>query len=265
MTEPHKGYVSAPPPDATKPPEQPANAVLGELLRDQIWMAAHTSPRSLQTVLGASEIGSQCPRQIAYKAVSVPGTNLRDPMRVLAGTGLHFALAELFTRLDGGTGRYLVEQHVSYRGVPGTVDLFDRRRHTVIDWKSTLSKRLWDVKNSGPQEKYIVQCQTYGAGLAAQGERVDNIAIVYVCLDGELSDLRAYQFPFDQSAADKAIDRADDIRKRARESGPASVDANPNRLCPWCDHYRPGVADFNTGCPGGSSDNSTNDNDSKEG
>ncbi len=245
-------YVSPPAPQTIHHPENPANAVLAELLRDQIWMAAHTSPRSLQTAVGASEIGGLCARQVAYKAAGTPGTNLRDPMRVLAGTGLHEALAGLFTRLDGGTGRYLVEQHVTYRGIPGTVDLFDRRRHTVIDWKSALKSKLSDIKYNGPQAKYVTQVQTYGAGLAAQGERVDSVAIVYVCLDGELLDLRAFQFPFDQSKADEAIDRYEKIRSAALETGPGHVDANPTRLCPWCDHYRPGAVDFNTGCPGNS-------------
>lgn len=247
---PAKPYVHPPEPTKQDRQESPLAMVLAELLRDQIFTAAHTSPRSLQVSLGASEIGGQCARQIAYRSTGVPGNNLRDPMRVLAGIGLHAALAELFTRLDAGSGRYLVEQKVSYRGVPGTVDLFDRRKHVVIDWKSVLKGRLWDVKNTGPQEKYVTQVQIYGAALAAQGEQVDNVAVVYVPLDSELTDLTAYVFPFDQAKADQAIDRFNEIRSAATLNGPSHLDANPTRLCPWCDHYKPGSVDLQTGCPG---------------
>jgi hypothetical protein len=252
MSEPAKGYVIAPAPEDVEPLEPATllpNAILAELCRDGIWQASVTSPRSLQPTLGASEIGGECNRQMAYRARGVPAVNQRDPMRMLAGTGMHEAMAELYRRLDGGSGRYLVEQHLVYRGIPGTVDLFDRRRGQVIDWKSVLSSKLKDVIRNGPPRKYVTQVQTYGAGLAEAGERVESVAVVYVCLDGELSDLRAFTYPFDRSAADDAIDRYNTVAAQAAQ-GISSVGANPTRLCPWCNHFRPGSKDVAVACPG---------------
>lgn len=231
-------------------PELLPNAILAELCRDAIWQASVTSPRSLQPTLGASEIGGECNRQMAYRAVFTPAVNFRDPMRVIAGTGLHEALANMFQRLDSGSGRYLIERRCEYRGVPGTVDLFDRRRGQVIDWKSAMPDKLPDIRRNGPPRKYIVQVQLYGAALEQAGETVRNVAVVYVPLGGELSDLRAFTVPYDRSVADDAIDRFNTITEQASSSGPGAVGANPTRLCGWCAHYRPGSTDLDQACPG---------------
>jgi PD-(D/E)XK nuclease superfamily len=224
--------------------------LLGDHLRDALWTAAMTSPRTLQVTLGASEIGGECDRQMAYRALGTPPVNHADPLRALVGLGVHLQLADMFRRLDGGSGRYLVEERVSYRGVPGTVDLFDRRRHAVIDWKSTTKAKIRRIARDGPPGKYVVQGQTYGAALEARGETVTHVAMCYVPVDSDLSDVVAFVFPYDRAKADAAIDRWEQVRETAATSGASGIQATPTRLCPWCSHYRPASSDLDTGCPG---------------
>jgi hypothetical protein len=209
--------------------------------------AAYTSERSLQTSLGSSEAGHQCDRRIAYKLAGVPAVNLRDPLRSLLGVGWHAAMADLFRRVDAGSGRYLVEARVTYRGVPGTLDLFDRYTHTVVDWKTSRKSNVMHLRHDGPRKHQTVQVQLYAAGLAQQGEDVRYVALAFVPTDADsLQDLWLWRAPYDQAVADAAIDRVNTLTGVS----PGNVQCVPDRLCPWCAHYRPASDDLNVGCPG---------------
>lgn len=240
-------YVLPPPPAMPEPPvADPLSMMLGDSLRDVILMGALSSERSLQVTIGASEIGGDCPRAQAYRARGVPSVNFPDPLRSLVGIGTHYALADIFRRADRRTGRYLVEQPLTYRGVPGTADLFDRQRHILIDWKTTLLKKLRIIAREGPPRRYVVQAQIYGAAFDAMGEHVERVALAYLATDGELKDLYLWHTAFDRAVADEAIDRFE----RLATAEPAAVPANPSRLCRWCNHYRPGSKDLSVACPG---------------
>jgi len=215
-----------------------------------IALGAMTSPRSLQLSIGSSEIGFDCDRRIAYKLAGVPAVHRSlDPMRALIGIGLHAALEALFYRLDAGSGRFLVEQHVEYRQVPGQADLYDRFTGLVIDWKSSTVSRIRQYRREGLPRHYVVQIQMYAAALAAMGEKPKSTAVIMLPIDGELNKAWAWVAPVDQSIADAAVDRLNVLRERGRASA-AYVPATPSRLCNYCDHFRPGWTDLSTGCPG---------------
>jgi len=237
---------AAPTPPSETPIDVDAYA-LGKTLETLIALGAATSVRSTQTTLGSSEAGHQCDRRIAYRLAGVPAVNhVQDPLRAFVGVGLHLGMAELFQRLDGGAGRFLVESHVEYRGVPGTVDLFDRFTGTVIDWKSTVRSKVSAIQRDGPPMPYVVQCQIYAAALAAAGEAVRTVALAFVPVDGQLSGLYVWRAPFEQRVADEAVDRID----RLRRTLPADAHHRVDRLCPWCHHYLAGSTDLAIGCPG---------------
>lgn len=226
----------------------PIATILAEQLIDQIWMAEATSRRSTQGHIGPSELGTTCDRQLAYRLAGTRKVNHPDPLRVIFGSGLHAALQEMFARIDGGADRFLIEHPVAYRGVSGTVDLYDSRRQAVIDWKSTTKGKLRDIRRRGPNEKYKIQAHTYGAALAAAGYPVRAVALAFVPLDGELADIHVWTAPLDVATADAAVDRLD--RLRAANRPPEDTPADPSRLCPWCSHYRPDSTDLAIGCPG---------------
>jgi hypothetical protein len=233
----------------------PVSAGLAEVLREQIWTGWAASPRSRQTVPGMSEIGAECPRQLAYKVAGVPPVNFSsEPMPSLTGTGMHAELAAIFSRLDGGTGRYLIESPVKLRGdegieIPGTVDLYDRRRRIVIDWKTTKAARLRKVRAEGPPGRYLTQIQCYAAALAQTGETPERVAIVYLPHDGSLNDLWAYTAAIDPDVPIQALRRYREILNAvAPGNDPLAVDAQPTRLCGYCPHYSRNASAPNAAC-----------------
>lgn len=234
-------------PDASHAkPLDPESYALQRSLISLIQLGAATSHRSLQPVIGMSEIGRICERQIAYTLNGTEKSNLTDPLRALIGTGWHLAMEAMFKRLDGGSGRFLVERNVRFRGIPGTLDLYDRLEHTLIDWKTVLRSKLANIRYNGPQSAHVIQLQGYAATLAAAGEDVRWCALAFIPVDGELDDLYVWRTPYDASVADAAVNRVNKLLDR-----PAStVDPTYSDLCPWCDFYQPDSTDIEAGCPG---------------
>lgn len=232
---------------------EPATDYLGEVyavecsLRSLLHLGAVTAPRGRQEAIGMSEIGNPCDRRLAHRLAGTRPVNVTDPSRALVGTGWHAAVAEVFRRLDAGSGRFEVERRVNYRGVPGTLDLFDRAIVTAIDWKTTTKSKLGRIRYNGPDAAYVTQLQMYGAALAASGETVRWVALAYVPVDGTLDDLWLWRTPFDATVADAAVARANGLRDLDH---PNAARATPGRLCPWCPYYRPNQPATRESCPG---------------
>ena len=221
---------------------------LAGVYRTLIGIGAATATRTLQRTIGSSELGYACDRRLAYRLSETPVTNTRDPLVTLLGTGWHAAMAETFARINGLTGgRFLVEQPVMYRDIPGQCDLYDKTLATVVDWKSSTLDKISHLKRQGPALPYQVQVQCYASGLIELGHDVRNVALVFVPRDGKtLDQIWVWRTKYDRKVADDAIDRLEALRGKA----PQDVPATPDRLCPWCSHYLPGSTDLSVGCPG---------------
>ena len=224
--------------------------VLAESVRDTIWMAEHSTARSAQKAVGWSGIGDACPRKLAYQLTDTAISNRPDPLKAMVGTGGHLVMAEHYRRLDGGSGRYATEIPVSYRGVPGTADLLDRRRGVVIDWKFKPLAKIKRLAREGVatlSPGYVVQAHGYGAGLRAAGEQVSAVALCFIPTDSVLADIHVWSAPLDVAVADKAVDRLAALRGF---SG-AQIPPRPGPLCPWCPYFRAGhTGPLDDACPG---------------
>lgn len=247
--------TSAAPAPWTLPPERdtsplpvdPVAFAVAETYSSLIALGAATSPRNLQFAIGSSEIGYDCDRRLAYRLHGTPLVRRSlDPLRALVGIGVHEALAQIFRRLDAGSGRFLVEYHVDYRGVPGSVDLYDRYSRTVVDWKTSTKDKVREYRRDGLPRNYVVQPQMYGAGLEAEGEEPAQVAVVFLPYDGNLTQTWAWTSAYDVRVADDAVDRLERLRGRP----PALTENKPSRYCRYCDHYRPSSTDLRVGCPG---------------
>lgn len=223
----------------------PASA-LEMVLGSHIELGTITSDRSLQTAIGASEVGYPCPRRLAYALSGAPVVNHGDPMRLLVGTGVHLVLEEIHHRLDRGAGRFRTELATVYRNVPGKADLLDTYLHLLLDWKTCSKERLAKYAKDGAPINHRVQIQIYAAGLRAAGYDIERVGVVFLPYDGALSQIHVWEASPDPTEADAAIDRLEGLRGK----DPADVPAVPDRLCAYCAHYNPRSTDLNRACPG---------------
>lgn len=238
--------LSSPTPESTL---DPIGLVLGDALRELIWTGAMSSERSRQVEVGMSEIGSLCDRQLAYRAAGVPPVNVgNDPMPSIIGTGFHLHMEKVFRSLD--PRRWLVETPLTYQGIKGTCDLYDRRRKLLIDWKSTSKQKLRRLRQDGPPHQAQVQIQLYGAAMREAGEDPQRLALAYVPRDGQLDDLWVWSTTPDQSIVDTAMERFHLIVALTSDLSPAQAPATPTRLCSFCSHFSSGSTDLARACPG---------------
>jgi len=221
---------------------QPQAAILGAALASQIEHGLATSSRSRQREIGASEIGFACGRRLSYRLHGTAKTNFTDPMKLMTGLGVHTVLAEIYA----ANPRYLVEHPVTFRGIRGTLDLYDRGTATVIDWKTTSKSRLASYAKQGPPMHYVTQINIYAAALMEQGFLVSRVALAFLPSDGALSNLWVWLAEPDKRVALDAADRVEALRHLE----PSNVDAKPDRYCGWCDYYLPTSTDLSIGCPG---------------
>lgn len=231
----------------------PEAYALGRTLASLIALGLGTDKRSLQQTIGSSEVGHVCDRRVSYKVHNAPPTNTKAQggrLRRAIGTGVHLMLANVFIDLDKGSGQFLVETSVSYRGIPGTADLVYRMGHVVVDWKTAKKAKIARVRKEGVPRYYQVQAQLYAAGLIARGEDIRHVAVVYIPIDidndEDLEQIHVWLAPVNQAMADDAVDRLGRLSKVA----PADAHATPDRMCGYCNHYLPGSTDLNVGCPG---------------
>lgn len=220
----------------------------GEWAREVIMTVAHNSPRSLQAHLGPSEIGQQCERRIAYRVLGAPYVNYPDPIKAMFGTGFHAVMGEGLRTLD--PRRYLVEQVVTYKGITGSLDLYDRYRHRIVDWKTSSLKRIRRYRADGVPVNYRVQIAIYAEGMRAIGEDVDTVVLIFIPRDGELSALYAWVGEPDTALADEYIARYQEIVNVAKSKGAAMLPVSPGPLCTYCPNHQPRAVDLTVSCPG---------------
>lgn len=232
---------------------------VGELLLN----ASHDSPRSRQAAIGMSQVGDVCDRKIAGLASGAMRVNFSDPLKALVGTSVHALIEKEIDRQYRGSQRWLVEHKVVYRGVPGSVDLFDTVLGRVIDWKTTTKSNISRIKSQGVGQQRVTQIQMYAAGLRDQGYRPKSVSLVFIPVDGTLDDVYAVTFPVDVTPADEAVERKD--RLFSQWVGDIlDFTPTPTSLCSWCPFFVPfgesGGKGY--GCPGATAP--VQDTESKE-
>lgn len=179
-------------------------------------------PRSLQTAVGPSQLGSPCDHCLT--AALVGWEKQQDEAWLpLIGTAVHALLLDEVAGAwetggryeDGGTwGEWLTEHRVSVgtlagAEVGGNADLFHIPSGTVIDLKVVGAATLNEAKRHGPAQTYRVQTQLYGRGFARAGYAVNQVCIAYLPRNSmRLSDAYFDIRPYDESIAVAALERA---------------------------------------------------------
>lgn len=234
-------------------------ALLGAELRHVIQRAIAGHPRSQQTRIGPSEVGTPCARRLGYKLSGASEVNsASDGWKATIGTAVHAWLAEVFAADNGDVSRWLVEHRVhvgTFDGIDldGSCDLYDRATATVIDWKVTTLKRIKSYRANGPGEQYRVQAHAYGMGWANRGLPVDTVGVVFLPRDGLLSQAHFWHEPYEPGHALAAMARVSSISQALRVLPSADVVAGlptQDAYCTFCPYFRRDSTDLAVACPG---------------
>lgn len=222
---------------------------VARLLIDQVKEYNTWSPRSQQTMIGASEIGTPCSRKLAYKLLGVDPVNTdTDSWPAIVGTSVHYYLERAFKKHPD----YMTEVKVSLEPwTKGTADLVHLPSKTVIDHKVVGVTALKNYKRNGMSQQYRVQLNTYALGLRLQDIEIDNIAIMFWSRSGMMRDAFAITEPYDENLVDDTFKRFDAIKAMV-EVGTSVLPLIPTTPthCMYCPYYFPLSSDATTGCNG---------------
>ena len=174
------------------------------------------SSRSQQREVGPSEIGG-CRRKVWLKLQGVEQTNT-DTLRLasIMGTAIHTYIQEAFERQDPFNERYILEGEFTAAGIRGHVDMYDKEKNEVIDWKTTKKSNLTYF----PSKQQRWQVQLYGFLIRESGLPVDNVTLVAIARDGDERDIVYHTEPYDAEVAAEAIDWLIDVRNRTEAPAP---------------------------------------------
>lgn len=237
--------------------ERERAAELSRQLRDRVRSWSSSRPRSLQTKLGPSEVGTPCLRQLAYKVAQHPRVNHDggDPWPSFVGTATHAALEDVF---DGSPEQWRTELRVVVDDdldLAGNTDLLRLTGGvTVVDHKVVGSTTMTKVKRHGPAGYYVVQANLYAHGLIAAGVPVEWVAIAYWPRSGRLDGLHVWLRRYDQTVVDRALLRLDVVRKLHGLLGAQLFGQLPTapHYCDSCPFYSANAVDPAVSCAGAS-------------
>lgn len=234
---------------------------LANELTNIITEASRYTPRSQQVYIGPSEVGQECVRRLAYKLLDWEKANESGGGSWAAnvGTAIHSFLEEIFSKYPE---KYEVEQKVQIRAnLSGTVDLFDKEKGYVLDWKTTSPAGVKAKRSEGATSQQITQVQLYGYGKAQQGVQVNKVGLIFLPTGGQITDMHIELYDYDENAALSALARLDSVYELLStidvEENPQMwplIPATPSRMCMYCPYYRPFSTDLSIACNGDTGD-----------
>lgn len=276
---PKRGCGWTPPEHLGRPaPVTPAAAASPpstvETMRNVLTTLDASRPRSLQTTLGPSELGTTCDRQIAMKLAGLPRQlpDKRPPWAPMQGTAMHSLMEEALRHHNEQLGRvrWLIEEDLNIADdytetLRGHGDAYDLDHDMVVDWKYVGSTALKKVKRKTiPVEQlvspaYRVQAHLYGYGHARAGREPKWVRLVLLARSHDYDESAEWTEPYRPDVAADAISRyfaiKDTIAKLPLEQLPqlwdVTIPAEPSDdNCAWCPFRRAGGPADGTGCPG---------------
>ena len=194
----------------------------------------------MQTWIGPSEVGDPCNRSLIARVMEVRPPLEPPNWKATVGTAVHEHLERMFVG-----ERYICETpvlvgYIGGREVIGSVDVYDRLTHCVIDWKTKSRNQMQGHKRNGAGAKYEVQAQLYGLGVAALGWPVSQVMEIFLPRDGELADAFYWSAPYDPLVGFEALQRADSLYTLASAFG---IKAAQQQFPPCTDQWRRTCAD----------------------
>lgn len=164
-----------------------------------------TQPRTLQKRIGPSELGTDCVHCLAAKLAGWEHKPAKAAWIPFEGTCVHAAFEQLFAPLGYQTELKVIVGKLDGEPITGSIDLYDEKSGTTVDWKTVGNTTLKAAKANGPSQQYVVQASLYGLGVRNAKRSV----IVYLPRNAmTLDDAFSYEFTYDPRPGWWALDRA---------------------------------------------------------
>lgn len=258
-TQPAPAPASPAQPEAQAGEQDTPPSTVAEL-RDLLVNHEANSPRSVQKIIGPSEIGVACQRRLGYRILNFPQRrDTRVPWAPILGTALHAYIADMLTAHNEQLGRqrWIVEERVWPDDViSGSGDAFDTDTGTVIDWKLVGDNSLAKYRKQMRPE-YRIQAHLYGLGHQRAGRDVRHVRIVCLHRSHDYDKSWEWTEPYNPQVAAAALERVYATMQLLSDLGVdntpalwAVVPATPTPDCRYCPYWRPGKPADGTGCPG---------------
>lgn len=195
-------------------------------------------PRTLQTAIGPSEIGTPCDHCLAAKLAGWAQTRDTTAWLPTVGTAVHAWLEAAFIAHENqrnaphaGGVRWLVERKVVVgaidgRPVRGSTDLVDLVCGMTVDWKVVGASTLTKVRTHGLDQTYRVQAHLYARGWNLTGTRIDHVAIAFLPRNAVSLDVAVWWHePYDETVATTALERATGLARNLKALASISGEA----------------------------------------
>ncbi|MDY5159550.1 hypothetical protein [Actinotignum urinale] len=237
--------------------------LIGYQIQDLIENAITNQPRSLQRMIGPSEIGNPCTHCLAARLASWTKTETRVPWLPYIGTAVHEALQGIFDTLQQSrkpddlefwTERKVTVGTLAGKPITGSADLFIPNVRGActpginIDWKIVGKTTLDTVRRTHyPGQQYEIQAHLYGLGWENAGQKVSHVCVFFMPRNGmSLSGGYWWSAPYDPQIAKDALGRLASLYTsmtaittalgaEGRDTWIASLDRNPD--CWDCRKY----------------------------
>lgn len=235
-------------------------SLVGKELLHLITEHIDRNPRSLQTAVGPSELGTPCKRKLAYKLLNHPEINTGDPAWFpTIGTAVHTWLEQMLTATNDSSviDRFYLEERVTIgqvggEDVSGSCDVYDRVTATIVDWKIVGDTALAKYKKNGPGDQYRRQAHLYGRGFQLRGLPVDTVSVMFLPRNKMLHHAHYWHEPYDEQIALDTLATADTIHGLITAGGIHALPLIPTSddHCTYCPYRQQGSTDPSVACPG---------------
>ena len=203
------------------------------------WMQRITelflTERSYQTVIGISEVGSDCRKCVARKLAGKP-KKPDGSWYPFIGTAVHQALEDGFARwpdLYKLEGRIDVHEYKSLK-LGGSCDMFAFEAGVVNDWKVVGERALKEAATGKIKNQYRIKAMLYGLGWKRKGFDVTHVALTFLPRDVDLSNTQVVMLRYDEAVALEALAQLEVMIDAAEIIGwDAVIDKQPKASFCW--------------------------------
>jgi CRISPR/Cas system-associated exonuclease Cas4 (RecB family) len=201
-----------------------------QLLLDVLRQRDEARPRSNQTEIGPSELGS-CSRKVWYRINGYEKTNDSTlKLAAVMGTAIHASIEDALEAADPTGTRFVVESEVAWNGMKAHIDLWIPEIGAVVDWKTVKVKNL----NYFPSQQQRWQVHTYGFLMEQNGHKVNTVSLVAIARDGDERDVKVHTEPYSSEIAMEALGWLEAIKQSKTAPDP---EKDPSFCRNYCDFY----------------------------